>query len=189
MSAKDKSQTDLFGEAPLKFEYYPVLLPDEDGMAAIALLNQRLIELGVKPSGLTKLPHVSIDGIICPENDTKVSEGIVEFLSKKDPLLLEFSEMSYFPNPGGLTLIMPINNAEAIKAFNQEFMNAIGGKITKLKLHLTLARYVSREIFDILQNSDISFPKNCLCKSVAIYKKQYKAKGAYEVIGKLPFGV
>ncbi|MCP9755516.1 hypothetical protein EGI26_10150 [Lacihabitans sp. CCS-44] len=188
MPVTDTSQTNLFGETSVKFEYYPVLLPDEAGMMEIAVLNQRLIEHGVKPSGITKLPHVSIDGVICPENDTKVKTEIFEFLSKKEPLLIEFSEMGYFPNPGGLTIIMQVKNAETVHAFNKEFMSAIGGKLTKLKLHLTLARYVSREVFEVLKNSDIEYPKSFICESVAIYKKQQKAKGPYEVIEKVPFG-
>jgi hypothetical protein len=58
MPAKDKSQTNLFGETLVKFEYYPVLLPDDAGIMEIAILNQRLIEHRVKPSGITKLPQV-----------------------------------------------------------------------------------------------------------------------------------
>jgi hypothetical protein len=67
-------------------------------------------------------------------------------------------------------------------------MEAIGGKTTKLNLHLTLARYVDREIFERLKSSEIDYPAKCFCKSVAIYKKQHKAKAAYEVIGSVPFG-
>jgi 2'-5' RNA ligase len=188
MAVKDVSQTDLFGASLVNFEYYPVLLPDEVGMAEIAALNQRLVEYGVKPSGLTKLAHVSIDGVICPENDMKVTEEIAKFLSTKKPLWIKFSDLGYFPGRGGITLKLGIENAEAINAFNGDFMRAIGGKTTKLNLHLTLARYVSREVFDVLNNADVEYPKSCLCKAVAIYKKQYKAKGAYEVIGRVPFG-
>lgn len=188
MAVKNESQTNLFGVPPLKFEYYPVLLPDDAGMAEIASLNQRLIEFGVKPSGLTKLPHVSIDGVICTENDEKVKNEIFEFLSKKEPFLIEFSEMGYFPNPGGLTIVMQVKNVETVHAFNMEFMDAIGAKTTKLKLHLTLARYVSREVFENLKNSDIVYPKSFLCQSVAIYKKQQKTRGPYDVIEKVSFG-
>lgn len=188
MAANDKNQVGLFETPALNYEYYPVLLPDEAGMSEIASLNQSLIEQGVKPSSLTKLPHVSIDGVICPENDIKVKNEIFEFLSKKEPLWIEFSEMGCFPNPGGLTITMQVKNAETIYAFNKEFMDAIGGKTTKLKLHLTLARYVSREVFEVLKNSDIVYPKSFLCQSVAIYKKQQKARGPYEVIEKVPFG-
>jgi 2'-5' RNA ligase len=157
-------------------------------MAEIAALNQRLVEYGVKPSGLTKLPHVSIDGAICIENDIKITEEITKFLSTKNPLMIEFSNLGYFPSRGGINLKLGIKNAEAINAFNGDFMSAIGGKTTKLNLHLTLDRYVSREVFEVLKNSDIVYPKSFLCESVAIYKKQHKARGPYEVIEKVSFG-
>ncbi len=189
MAAKDDAQTNLFGTNLSNFEYYPVLLPNEAGMEEIAKLNQSLIEHGIKSSSLTKLPHVSIDGVICPENDEKVTTEIAKFLSTKDSLLIEFSELGYFPGRGGITLKLGVQNADIINAFNKDFMAAIGGKTTKLNLHLTLARYVNREIFDdLMNNPEIIYPKNCICKSVAIYKKQQKAKGAYQVIGNVEFG-
>jgi len=103
--------------------------------------------------------------------------------------LIEFSELGYFPGRGGITLKLGVKNADVINAFNKDFMAAIGGKTTKLNLHLTLARYVNREIFDdLMKNPQIIYPKTCICKSVAIYKKQHKTKGAYQVIGNVPFG-
>jgi hypothetical protein len=188
MTAKDKSQVGLFETTLPNFEYYPVLLPDDVGMNAIAAINQSLVNHGIKPSSLTKLPHVSIDGIVCPENDEKVKDEITQFLSAQKSLLIEFSGLGYFPARGGITLKLGIKNAVEINEFNKAFMDAIGGKTTKLNLHLTLARYVNREIFDDLINSKISFLENCTCKSVAIYKKQLKAKGSYEVIGSVTFG-
>ena len=188
MSKTLETQTELFGTKPLSFEYYPVLLPDENGMEEIGALNQILIEHGIKQSQLTKLLHISIDGVICPENDIKVTEDIARFLSSQSPLLVEFSELGYFPGRGGITLKLGVSNATPINEFNKNFMMAIGGKTTKLNLHLTLARYVSRELFESLQIPEISYPKSCVCESVAIYKKQQKAKGAYEVIGRVDFG-
>ena len=188
MAVVDFGQTDLFGAVPVRCEYYPVLLPDEAGLTEIAAIYRLLTDLGVKPSQLTKLSHVSIDGVVCPDNDQKVTMAIRNFLATQQPLLIEFSELGYFPGRGGLTLKLGIANSEAIKDFNKEFMTAIGGKVTKLPdLHLTLARYVSSEIWDKLKDTEINL-QHCLCSSVAIYKKEYKAKGAYQVIGKVNFG-
>ncbi|MCE7039448.1 2'-5' RNA ligase family protein [Dyadobacter sp. CY312] len=181
------NQTDLFGAAPIRCEYYPVLLPDEEGMAAVTALNQILVEHGVKPSQLTKLPHISIDGVICPENDEKVTNDITAFLATQSALPIEFSELGYYPGRGGVTLKLGIRNAEVIKEFNRNFMEAINGKVTKLDLHLTLARYVNPEVLERLMQIDIELP-DCTCRSVAIYKKEFKAKGAYEVVGRVGFG-
>jgi hypothetical protein len=181
-------QTDLFGAAPARFEYYPVLLPDAEGMAGIAALNQILIENGIKPSQLTKLPHVSIDGVICPENDEKVINNITAFLATQSTLPIEFSALGYYPGRGGVTLKLGIRNVETIKEFNRSFMEAIQGKMTKLDLHLTLARYVNPEVLERLMQMNLDLP-HCMCRSVAIYKKEFKAKGAYEVIGRVEFGV
>jgi 2'-5' RNA ligase len=188
MAQNLETQTELFGVKPASFEYYPVLLPNEASMAEFLVLNQRLIEEGIKPSNLTKLLHVSIDGIICRENDKKVTEDITNFLSSQKAFSIEFSELGYFTGKGGITLKLGIENADEIKVFNKNFMEAIGGKITKLNLHLTLARYVNRELFESLTSPEIIYPKSCICNSVAIYKKQLNAKGAYEVIGRVPFG-
>jgi hypothetical protein len=187
MSNND-SQIELFGGATTNFEYYPVLIPDEAGMAVIASLNEVFKEYGVKQSGLSKLPHISIDGVVCPENDDKVGDDIKAFLRTQKGLRIEFSEMHYYPNIGGLTVVMLLKDDEMVKSFNKEFMTAIGGKITKLKLHLTLARYVKREIYDELKKCDLPIPQSMVFNGVAIYKKQVKAKGAYEVIAKIPFG-
>ena len=181
------NQTDLFGAAPIRCEYYPVLLPDEEGMAAIAVLNQILVEHGVKPSQLTKLPHISIDGIICPENDEKITNDITAFLATQSALWIEFSELGYYPGRGGVTLKLGIRNDEVIKEFNRNFMEAIHGKVSKLDLHLTLARYVNPEVLERLIPMNLVLP-NCTCRSVAIYKKEFKAKGPYEVIGRVGFG-
>ena len=180
------NQTDLFGAAPKRSEYYPVLLPDDEGMAAIAALNQIFVAHGVKPSQLTKLPHISIDGVICPENDEAVTNNIKAFLATQNSLPIEFSELGYYPGRGGVTLKLGIRNAEVIKEFNRNFMEAIQGKVTKLDLHLTLARYVNPEVLERLMQIDIDL-HNCTCRSVAIYKREFKAKGAYEVIGRIGF--
>jgi hypothetical protein len=182
------NQTDLFGAAPIRCEYYPVLLPDEEGMAGIAVLNQILVEQGVKPSQLTKLPHISIDGVVCPENDEKVTNDITTFLATQGALPIEFSQLGHYPGRGGVTLKIGIQNDEVIKEFNKNFMEAIQGKVTKLDLHLTLARYVNAEVLERVRQMDIVL-HNCSCKSVAIYKKEFKSKGAYEVIGRVGFGL
>lgn len=187
MTSIKTGQTDLFGAAPVRYEYYPVLLPDEEGMRAITALNQVLVEQGIKPSQLTKLPHISIDGVICPENDEKIKIDIASFLSVQPPLPVAFSELGFYPGRGGITLKLGIQNAEVIKAFNQDFMAAIQGKVTKLDLHLTLARYVNRDVYERLKPMNLGLP-NCTCKEVALYKKEYKARGAYEVMGKVGFG-
>lgn len=187
MAGVDSGQTDLFGAVPVRCEYYPVLLPDAAGLVKIAALYRSLIELGLKASQLTKLSHVSIDGVVCPEDDEKITIAIRRFLATQEPLSIEFSELGYFPGRGGLTLKLGITNSEVIKDFNKEFMEAIGGKVTKLpNLHLTLARYVSPELWEKFKDIEIDL-KQCLCSSVAIYKKEYKSKGAYQVIGKVDF--
>ena len=188
MLKTQETQIELFGAKPINFEYYPVLLLSEAGMKEIAALNQMLIKQGIKPSQLTKMPHISIDGVICHENDSKVMDDISRFLSSQNPLLIEFSEVGYYPGRGGITLKLGVNNADTIKEFNKNFMAAIQGKVTKLDLHLTLARYVNRELFEDIKLPEIIYPKSCICESVAVYKKQHKAKGAYEVIGKVQFG-
>jgi hypothetical protein len=187
MGIANSFQTALFGAAPVRFEYYPVLLPDEMGMAEIAALNQLLIEHGLKLSQLTKLPHISINGLICPEDDEKVTHEISRFLSATDPLQIKFSGLGYYPGRSGLTLKLGIQNSEVIKTFNTGLMAAIGGKVTKLDLHLTLARYLKSEHWERLKDVDIDF-HSCLCNSVAIYKKVYKGTEPYEVIGKVDFG-
>lgn len=184
-----KTHVDLFGNAMSRFEYYPVLTPDEAGLNEIKSLNQQLVAHGVKPSQLVKLSHISLDGVICPEDDDEVTANITSFLSLQKPLLISFTEMGYYPGRGGITLKLGVANAETVLEFNRNFMAAIGGKVTKLDLHLTLARYVNPEIFDRLKQPDIIVPKTCHFGSVAIYKKEYKAKGSYEVIGSVDFGV
>lgn len=178
---------DLFGMIPSRYEYYPVLLLDAQGSEQLAELNQQLVALGIKPSQLTKLPHISIDGVVCPEDDEGVMHGIRDFLSEQQPLRIEFSEMGYYPGRGGLTVKLGITNSEDVKKFNEAFMKAIGGKVTKLDLHLTLARYVSAELWEVINGVDVKL-QSCFSDSVAIYKKQYKAKGAYQVINKIGFG-
>ena len=149
MTSNNENQIELLGTRPLNFEYYPVLLPNLAAMKALESLNLILIKHGIKPSQLTKMPHISIDGIICSENDSKVMDEIARFLSSQIPLLIEFSEVGYYPGRGGITLKLGVQNANTIKEFNKNFMAAIQGKVTKLDLHLTLARYVSRELFEL----------------------------------------
>ena len=188
MAAITKLEVDLFGNPLTRFEYYPVLTPDESGLKEIQYLNQQLVANGVKSSQLVKLSHISLDGIICPENDEKITADVTAFLSLQAPIHVEFTELGYYPGRGGITLKLGIVNDEAVKSFNRDFMTAIGGKITKLDLHLTLARYVNPEIFERLKQPDIIVPKSCSFGSVAIYKKEYRAKGPYEVIGRVEFG-
>jgi hypothetical protein len=187
MAGVDVAQTDLFGASPIRCEYYPVLLPDSTGLVEINEIYELLVEHGVKASQLTKLSHVSIDGVVCPEDDNRITELIRQFLNTQQPLQIEFSGLGYYPGRGGLTLKLGIANSDEIKDFNQKFMNTIGGKVTKLDLHLTLARYVSPELWEKLKDIDIKLQR-CQCNSVAIYKKEHKAKGAYQVIGKVNFG-
>ena len=190
MASVQETQVDLFGNPIARCEYYPVLVPDEEGLREIQSLNQVLINrIGLKPSQLVKMPHISIDGIICPEDDGKVVNDITAFLSAQTPLMVEFSEVGYFPGRGGVTVKLGILNPDSILEFNRQFMAAIQGKITKLNLHLTLARYVNRELFDLMNEPDMIYPKSCICRSVAILKKRYKEKGAYVNIGTVDFGL
>lgn len=182
-------QTELFGTAPIRCEYYPVLLPDQNTLQKIQSLNQLFVsEIGLKPSQFTKQPHISIDGILCEENDEKVISAVSSFLSEQNPVPIEFTEVGYFPSRGGIILKLGIANPEVLLEFNKLFMNAIGGKTTKLNLHLTLARYVNPTLFESLRDPAFSYPKNTVCASVAIMKKEYKAKGAYTTITTIPFG-
>lgn len=180
---------DLFGGPAPRCEYYPVLLPDASGLSAIASLNQDLVKQGLKLSQLTKMPHISLDGITCPENDEQVFTDVRAFLSTQIPLLVEFTEVGYFPGRGGITLKLGIQNPEPILEFNKLFMTAIGGKITKLNLHLTLARYVDFDLFEKVKHPDIVYPKMCTSRSVAILKKVVGEKGAYRNIGVVEFGL
>ena len=183
-----ENQMDLFGASAPRCEYYPVLLPDLPGLLAITSLNQHLENQGLKHSQLTKMPHISLDGITCPENDEQVFTDVRAFLSTQIPLLVEFTEVGYFPGRGGITLKLGIQNPEPILEFNKLFMTAIGGKITKLNLHLTLARYVDSGIFEKVKHPDIVYPKLCFSRSVAILKKVVGEKGAYRNIGVVEFG-
>lgn len=189
MATLSTEQTTLFGAPAIRCEYYPVLLPDQTTLNEIKRLNEFLVQkIGLKPSLFTKQPHISIDGILCEENDEKVISNISSFLSGQNPVPIEFTEVGYFPSRGGIILKLGIANPEVVLAFNKLFMTAIGGKITKLNLHLTLARYVNPSLFESLQNPAFSYPKNTVCASVAIMKKEYKAKGAYTTITTIPFG-
>lgn len=182
-------QTTLFGTSPIRYEYYPVLLPDPTTLEEIKVLNEFLVQkIGLKSSQLTKQPHISIDGILCEENDQKVIGDITAFLSYQEPISVEFTEVGYFPARGGLILKLGITNPESVLDFNRTFMTAIGGKITKLNLHLTLARYVNPELLELLKNPEVPYPKSTRCGSVALMKKEYKAKGAYTTITTIPFG-
>lgn len=182
-------QTTLFGAPAIRCEYYPVLIPDQTTLQEIKRLNEFLVqEIGLKPSQLTKQPHISIDGVLCDENDEKVIANITAFLSDQNPLPIEFTEVGYFPARGGLILKLGVTNVETVLQFNKSFMTAIGGKITKLNLHLTLARYVNPELLESLKNPEVPYPKTTRCESVAVMKKEYKAKGAYTTIIAIPFG-
>jgi 2'-5' RNA ligase len=188
MATSSTEQTTLFG-TPIRCEYYPVLLPDPATLEEIKTLNKFLVqEIGLKPSQLTKQPHISIDGILCEENDQRVIADIAAFLSYQEPIPVEFTEVGYFPARGGLILKLGITNSESVLDFNRTFMTAIGGKITKLNLHLTLARYVNPELLELLKNPEVPYPKLTRCDSVALMKKEYKAKGAYTTITTIPFG-
>ncbi|WP_215238647.1 2'-5' RNA ligase family protein [Dyadobacter helix] len=190
MASIQEGQIDLFGGTAARCEYYPVLIPDEGTLREIHALNEVLVtQLGLKPSQLVKMPHISIDGIICPENDLKVTASITEFLLQQSPLSVSFSEVGYFPGRGGVTVKLGIRNPDPILAFNRQFMTAVQGKITKLNLHLTLARYVNRELFDLMNQHNIIYPKSCICRSVAILKKRDKEKGPYVNIGTVDFGL
>lgn len=181
-----KDQIELFGEVT-RYEYYPVLLLDSDSHADLQVLNQELIALGFKPSQLTKLPHVSLDGKVCEENDQQIRNDLVSFLKDQKALVLKFTGISQFPGRGGVTSILRVENEAELIDFNQKMMQAIGGKVTKLKnLHLTLARYVNPDLQKAAIAKD-SGPRKYACNSVAIYKKKYNAKGPYEVIGTVEF--
>ena len=188
MALIPETQMDLFGTPAPRCEYYPVLLPDEFGLTEIGSLNQVLVNQGLKQSQLTKMPHISLDGIICPENDEKVFIDVKAFLLTQIPLFVQFTEVGYFPGRGGITLKLGIQNPEPIIEFNKLFMIAIGGKITKLNLHLTLARYVDFGLFEKVKHPDIVYPKLCFSRSVAILKKVVGEKGAYRNIGVVEFG-
>jgi len=180
----------LFDALPPRCEYYPVLIPDQNGQEEISALYEVMVnQVGVKQSQLTKMPHISIDGVTCPENDEKVLESIKAFLVTQNPILIDFTGVSYFPGRGGITLTLGIQNPVPVLEFNKLFMSAIQGKITKLKLHLTLARYVNSEHFERMKQPDIIYPKSCICQSVAVLKKRVGEKGAYVNIGVIQFGL
>ncbi|TDE17542.1 2'-5' RNA ligase family protein [Dyadobacter psychrotolerans] len=190
MTLTRENQIELFGAPTIRCEYYPVLLPDPETLKEIEFLNRILIkDFGLKQSQFTKMPHISIDGITCPENDEKVMNDIKTFLSTQCHLNVEFSEVGYFPGRGGITLKLGIQYPKPVLDFNSLFMTAVGGKITKLNLHLTLARYVNRELFDALQNPEVVYPQSCVCSSVAVLKKRIGEKGAYVNIGVVEFGL
>ncbi len=187
MSPIINGQTELFGAPPALYEYYPVLVPDEAGMKNIVELHRLLVENGIRASQLTKLPHISIDGVICPENDDKVIQDVSAFLSRHSPIHISFSDLGYFGSRNGLVIKLGIENAESVIDFNKVFMEAIHGKVTKLNLHLTLARYVSSDVYDRIKSWGLSLP-DCFCGEVAIYKKPYKVKTSYDVIRRIGFG-
>jgi hypothetical protein len=189
MTNVHETQTELFGAAPARYEYYPVLLPDPIALKEIQSLKRVLVEdFALRPSQLTKMPHISIDGVICPEDDEKVLDSIRTFLSTQNPLKVEFSELGYFTGRGaGITLKLGIQYPKPVLDFNSLFMTAIKGKITKLNLHLTLALHVNREVFESLQSSEIIYPKSCICSSVAVLKKRLGEKGAFMSIGEVEF--
>ncbi len=189
MTSMKETQGELFGAPEVRCEYYPVLLPDNLMRSEIAGLNTILVEeFGLKQSQLTKMPHISINGVTCPEDDLKVLGTITTFLSTQNPFTIEFSEVGYFPGRGGITLKLGVQNPQPLVDFDRLFMTAINGKITKLNLHLTLARYVDRALFESLQNPGIIYPKSCVCSSVAVLKKCVGEKGAYRNIGVVEFG-
>lgn len=189
MTSMKETQGELFGAPAVRCEYYPVMLPDNLVRSEIAHLNTILVkEFGLKQSQLTKMPHISINGVTCPEDDLKVLGTITTFLSTQNPLTIEFSEVGYFPGRGGITLKLGVQNPQPLVDFDRLFMNAINGKITKLNLHLTLARYVDRALFESLQKPGIIYPKSCVCSSVAVLKKCVGEKGAYRNIGVVEFG-
>lgn len=189
MPAKTSLQPGLFDDLPPICEYYPVLLPSEETMEEIARLNQVMADTcGLRSSQFIKLPHISINGKICPEDDEKVINDIASFLSTQAPLPVEFSAIDFFPGKRGLTVKLGVSNPELILEFDRTFMKAIGGKPARLNLHLTLARYVHPDVFRSIQASGIIYPSSCTCRQVAVLKRKSGEKGAYSNIAIVPFG-
>jgi hypothetical protein len=189
MKTASTEQTTLFGPPPVQCEYYPVLVPNLDGLQQIKELNDYLVNnIGLIASRLTKQPHISIDGIVCQENDQKVLADCTNFLAGQSPLFVEFTEVGYFTGRGGLILKLGIANPDLILDFNRSIMTTLGGKVSKLNLHLTLARYVDPGLMTRLKDSDIPYPKSTFCDGVALMKKEVKTKGAFSTIRTIPFG-
>lgn len=180
------SQTDLFEPPLIKYEYYPLLVPSDLAIQTFKNINELLAKQeGIKASQLTKLHHISIDGKVTFEDDANIIATIQKTIAGLDPVSVNFGEVKSYP---GLTVYLSITNPDDILEFNKTLMTALGVKTTKLKLHLTLARYAQFAYFDKFTEESIPYPTSAFFDKIVIYKRPYKSKEKYQIIATLSIG-
>jgi hypothetical protein len=189
MKSKSAPQPDIFGTPRPIFEYYPVLVPDDETLARLSAINTLLIEHGVPTGPLVKFPHISIDGVKIQEDDERIIQTLKDFVAIRQPVPVEFGQVTHFPGNFKLTVYLPVTDGSRIISFDQEMMAALLGRPTKLKLHLSLARYLLPAHFPFFLNPELSYPTHCFCDKIALLKKEIGTKGAFKNILTIPFGV
>ena len=180
------SQTELFQPPVIKYEYYPLLVPSDPTIQTFRDINDLLArQEGIKASQLTKLHHISIDGKVTFEDDENIISTIQNTIAGLEPVAVNFGEVKSYP---GLTVYLSITNPDGILEFNKTLMTALGVKTTKLKLHLTLARYAQFAYFDKFIDANIPYPSTSFFDKIVIYKRPYKSKEKYQTIATLRIG-
>jgi 2'-5' RNA ligase len=172
-----------------KFEYYPILLPDDATLQRFANLNEVYVQTMQLTRGqLVKRAHISLDGKITTEDDEGVISKIAEVAVNANPIDIQFGDVQQFPYWKNIIVYLSIQNHDKILQLNALLMERLMAKTTRLKLHLTLARDVSPDLLARFAEPGLNLPATCVLDKIAILKKPFKIRAPYKTIAIVPIG-